>query len=146
MRDFYTRLCSNVIFPLHERAKGHRSVAMLRELMQSQWHDAEQLAQLRIARLRDLLAFAGTNVPYYRDTFARLHFDPSRVTSLDDLARLPLLTKDVMRGEGDRMGTAVAVHHRLDRRPAAFQDRYRTQKRGCRGEMARDALVGCRHR
>ncbi|HEY9381011.1 MAG TPA: phenylacetate--CoA ligase family protein [Burkholderiales bacterium] len=108
MHDFYTRLCANVIFPLHERAKGHRSVAMLRELMQSQWHEAEQLTQLRIERLRDLLAFAGANVPYYRDTFARLDFDPARVTSLDDLARLPLLTKDVMRSEGDRMGTAAA--------------------------------------
>ncbi len=109
MRDFYTRLCANVIFPLHERAKGHRSVAMLHELMQSQWHDADRLAQLRIERLRHLLVFAGANVPYYRDTFARLDFDPSRVTSLDELARLPLLTKDVMRDEGDRMGTAAAA-------------------------------------
>ena len=108
MSDFYTKLCANVMFPLHERLKGHRSVAMLRELARSQWYSADELAELRIKRLRELLAFAGANVPYYRDLYARTSFDPARVESLDDLCRLPILTKDMIRVEGDRLGTEAA--------------------------------------
>lgn len=108
MSDFYTRLCANVVFPLHERFKGHRSVAMLRELMRTQWCSAQELQQLQLTRLRALLGFAGEHVPYYRELYARIGFDPARVTSLDDLRRLPVLTKDIIRNEGDRMGTAAA--------------------------------------
>ncbi|MBX6391828.1 MAG: phenylacetate--CoA ligase family protein [Burkholderiales bacterium] len=108
MGDFYTRLCANVIFPLHERLKGHRSVAMLRELMRTQWYDRERLQRLQLERLRGLLAFAGEHVPYYRETFARARFDPRRVERIEDLRRLPILTKDIIRVEGDRMGTEAA--------------------------------------
>ena len=39
----YTRFCSSVLFPLHERAKGHGSVALRRELERSQWWSREQI-------------------------------------------------------------------------------------------------------
>src|SRR5262249_39927225 len=55
-------------------------------------------------RLVRMLTFAGAEVPYYRDLFAHLSFDPARVG--DDPARieeLPLLTKDIIAEQGDRM-------------------------------------------
>ena len=39
----YTALCSSLLFPLHERLKGHHSVALHRELEASQWWPAERL-------------------------------------------------------------------------------------------------------
>lgn len=108
MSDFYTKLCAKALFPLHERLKGHRSVAMLRELTRSQWYSPEELTQLQLRRLRALLGFAGENVPYYRELYARVGFDPARVETLADLRRLPILTKDIIRVEGDRLGTEAA--------------------------------------
>lgn len=109
MSDLYTRVCAGVLFPLHERINGRRSVAMLRELGATQWLDAQQLAALQLRRLRDLLQTAGAQVPYYRDTFARLAFEPANLESLADLARLPVLDEDTIRAEGVRMGTALAA-------------------------------------
>ena len=89
----YTRLVSGLVFPLHERLKRHTSVAVRRELERSQWWPPEQLEGLQITRLRALLEDVGANVPYYRNLFERLDFDPKTVASLKDLQRLPLLTK-----------------------------------------------------
>ncbi|MBK9234568.1 MAG: phenylacetate--CoA ligase family protein [Rhodoferax sp.] len=97
MISVYTRLISGLVFPLHERLKHHSTVAVRRRMEQSQWWPAEALAQLQADRLRALLIEVGAKVPYYRDLFARLQFDPASVRSTQDLQRLPLLTKAEIR-------------------------------------------------
>ncbi len=99
----YTKLVSSLLFPLHERLKHHDSVAVRRGLEQTQWWSSERLQDLQVQRLRRLLADVGSQVPYYRDLFGRLGFDPGSVRSLDDLQRLPLLTKGDIRTHTDAM-------------------------------------------
>lgn len=99
----YTWLCSRVLFPLHERLKGHGTVAVLRSLERSQWLTRPHLEQLQVARLRELLCHAGRHVPYYRELFARIGFDPTQVNRIEDLHRLPILRKPAMRAAGDRL-------------------------------------------
>ncbi|WP_332671490.1 phenylacetate--CoA ligase family protein [Aromatoleum sp.] len=97
MTSIYTRFASGWLFPLHERLKGHDSVALRRRLEESQWWSPERLEADRTARLRGFLARIGATVPYYRELFARRGFDPERVDSLDALDALPLLTKPAIR-------------------------------------------------
>lgn len=104
----YTRLCSSVIFPLHERLKGHASVAWRRELERSQWWPEEQLRELQLTRLRHFLATAARDVPYYRETFAKLAVDPGVLGSIEELRALPLLTKDLIRENTDRLRSVRA--------------------------------------
>ncbi|ROR29637.1 phenylacetate--CoA ligase family protein [Inmirania thermothiophila] len=99
----YTRLVSGLLFPLHERLKGHDTVRALRELEASQWWPPERLEALRLARLRRLLARAGAQVPYYRRLFAEHGFDPAAVASLGDLAALPFLTKADIRAHAEAL-------------------------------------------
>lgn len=99
----YTALCSRAIFPLHERLKGHDSVAMRQRLERSQWWSREEIEAARVQRLRDFLADVGRNVPYYRDLFGRQGFDPAAVTAVADLAKLPLLGKPEIRAHRDRL-------------------------------------------
>ncbi len=99
----YTALCSGLLFPLHERIKGHGSVALRRALERSQWWTPEQLRAHQVQRLREFLQSIGTRVPYYRALFARLGFEPGAVASLDALAALPLLTKATIRAHGDAL-------------------------------------------
>ncbi|MBI3367540.1 MAG: phenylacetate--CoA ligase family protein, partial [Burkholderiales bacterium] len=101
MSGLYTRLCSGLLFPLHERLKGHASVAVRRELEKTQWWTAAELERLRIDKLRAFLADIGRQVPYYRDLFERAGFDPAQVTTVADLQRLPLLTKADIRANQD---------------------------------------------
>ena len=89
----YTAICAHLLFPLHERIKGHQSVAVRRRLERSQWLPADALEQQRVARLRDFLVDVGRQVPYYRTQFEHLGFDPAKLSSLSDLQRLPLLAK-----------------------------------------------------
>ncbi|HMC14133.1 MAG TPA: phenylacetate--CoA ligase family protein, partial [Albitalea sp.] len=101
--SLYTALCSHVLFPLHESAKGHASVGVRRRLEESQWWSPQQLEAQRVAKLRGFLTDIGTRVPYYRTLFKQLAFDPSAVASLRDLQALPLLTKADIRSQLDAL-------------------------------------------
>lgn len=101
--SFYTSLVSSLLFPLHERVKKHDSVALRRRMEESQWWSAERLAALRVERLRAMLADVGAHVPYYRELFATLAFDPRGVDSVDALQALPFLGKATIRAHTEAM-------------------------------------------
>jgi len=103
MSDLYTHLASGVLFPLHERLKGHASVAERRRLEASQWLEPEQIRALQVQRLRDFLVDIGRRVPYWRDLFRAQRFEPASLRSVADLAALPLLTKATIRQNADAM-------------------------------------------
>ena len=102
-RDRYTTWVANVLFPLHERLKGHDTRTRLRGLEATQWLDRSRLEALQLANLRRFLADIGARVPYYREMFAAVGMAPGNVQSLGDLARMPLLTKALIRANVDRL-------------------------------------------
>ena len=106
--DMYTSLISTVLFPLHEKIKKHDSVAVRKEMERTQWLSQAQLKELQLNRLRQLLTQAQQHVPYYRDLFAKLHFNPQEVHTLSDLARLPLLDKATIRANTDALKSEIA--------------------------------------
>ncbi|HAL39715.1 MAG TPA: hypothetical protein DCP03_17065 [Polaromonas sp.] len=89
--SFYAAICSNFLFPLHERIKGHDSVALRKRLEESQWWPAEQLEAYRAKRLQQFLVDIGQRVPYYQQLFKQLNFDPNTDRSMDALQLLPVL-------------------------------------------------------
>ncbi|HRJ23600.1 MAG TPA: AMP-binding protein [Thauera sp.] len=100
-RSPYTRFIADVVFPLHERLKRHDTVAVRKQLEDSQWWSRERLARFQVERLRALLRHAGQHVPYYKALFARVGFDPEQVQSISDLGKLPFLTKAEIRAHTD---------------------------------------------
>ena len=104
----YTWLASRVLFPLHERAKGHHSVRLHRELEATQWLSPGQIADAQLQRLREFLARAATDVPYYRDLMRAHAFEPASLHSLADLERLPFLTKPLIREHVEQLKSARA--------------------------------------
>ena len=94
MSDWYTRIVSGALFPLHERLKGHETVRRLSELERSQWWPRERLESYRRERLRAFFTRVGAKVPYYRE----LGLDPSSRLEL-----LPFLTKDIIRKNLQRL-------------------------------------------
>jgi phenylacetate-CoA ligase len=101
--NLYTRLASGLIFPLHERLKGHDTVAVRMRMEETQWWDAERLEALRLERLRALLEHALAHVPYYRERLASNGIQPGDVRNLKDLASLPFLDKPAIRANRDRL-------------------------------------------
>src|SRR5690349_8001142 len=95
--DPYTSLISGFVFPLHERLKKHRSVAIRRELEASQWWGRDRLEEYQVSRLQTFLREVNAHVPYYRTLFSQLGFKAEDIHALSDLARLPLLDKSTIR-------------------------------------------------
>jgi len=93
----YTAFVAPVLFPLHERLKGHSTVEVRRDLEKTQWWSHERLMALQLERLSALLTKARQYVPYYRDVLRTCGFEPCALRTLDDLRRLPFLTKPLIR-------------------------------------------------
>lgn len=91
-------------YGLRERVRRYHGSfrEMVGELQVRQWADPEELRADQVARLRRQLTWCAAEVPYYRDEFRRLGFDPAGVTSVDDLAALPLLDKETVRADPER--------------------------------------------
>lgn len=104
----YTKLSSSLLFPLHERLKGHHSTALRAELERSQWQSPAELAQLQSMRLKGFLTAAGKSVPYYRKLFADHAFDPQAASSATALQRIPFLTKSLVRENVEALKSDVA--------------------------------------
>lgn len=106
--SLYTKCISNLIFPLQEKLKKHDTVAIRRQMEQSQWWSGDQLEIFRINRLREMLTDVGRHVPYYRQLFASTSFRPESLTSLTDLLRLPFLTKTLIRNNTTELNSERA--------------------------------------
>lgn len=103
MSSRYTRFAAAVLFPLHERLKGHDSVARRQSLERSQWLAPEELAALQLINLKHFLHDIGKRVPHYKACFAAAGFDPASMASTADLARLPVLDKATIRAHTESM-------------------------------------------
>jgi len=104
----YTKLVTSMLFPLHERLKGHSSVSVVKQMERSQWLEPRELEGLQLKRLRGFLQRIGAQVPYYRDLFATLQFDSAAVQSIADLQRLPLTGKADIRAHTEALVAADA--------------------------------------
>jgi phenylacetate-CoA ligase len=69
----------------------------LKELKESQWLSLDKTRELQLSKLRKLVLHAYKHVPYYRDQMLKNGIAPDDIRSLDDLARLPMLTKNDVR-------------------------------------------------
>lgn len=104
----YTRLVSGLLFPLHERLKGHSTVTVRRELEDSQWWSVEELRGLQLRRLQALLRHAGDQVPYYRRLFDERGLSPADFQCLADLEKLPFLDKPLIRAHQEELKSEQA--------------------------------------
>jgi phenylacetate-CoA ligase len=74
------------------------SILKLRRFLEkSQWFSDERLQEYQLSRLQRILDHAYTNVPYYRALFNREGIFPREFTCLEDLQKIPPLTKELVK-------------------------------------------------
>ena len=64
-----------------------------------QWGDPEKLRAWQAKRLGAMVRHAYATVPFYRRLYDQERVDPTAIRSLDDLARLPVITKAQLQAE-----------------------------------------------
>ena len=106
----------------------------------------QRIEALRDRRIRGIVAHAVRTVPFYREHFARERLDPREIRGAADLARLPVLEKDLVRSHPELFlsearvargalsfltsgstGAAMRVHH--DRRSVLANIAYGERER-----------------
>jgi len=56
----------------------------------------EKVEEFQLKQLKDLIVYAHENVPYYRNLFNKIKFDPYEFSSFNDLKKIPYLTKKII--------------------------------------------------
>jgi phenylacetate-CoA ligase len=79
-----------------------RLAAAIRARQDLQWESEEKVWERQRASLNALLAHAAQNVPYYR-ALAREGKLPARIERPEDMRAIPLLTKAIIRREGESL-------------------------------------------
>lgn len=104
---------------LHERLLGRPTFHLADRLEVSQWSSPRELQALQLRKLRRLVGHAAQNSPYYRG-LAELPIE--NLDSLDDLLRLPLLTRHALRAHADELRWPDAPHRVLTDRTHGTSD------------------------
>lgn len=93
----YTQVYKNLIFPFMERCYSTTIQQDLAWLNKTQWWSHDKIVNLQNKKLRALIKHSYENVPYYRQLFKRNSLHPDDIKSVEDLSKIPLLTKDTFK-------------------------------------------------
>ncbi|HZO90068.1 MAG TPA: hypothetical protein VFB38_17195 [Chthonomonadaceae bacterium] len=93
---------------------GRAFPALLREAEERVGWPQEQMIAFRDRRLRAFVQHCARTVPYYQRLFQKLCIGPEEIRTLEDLQRLPILTKDEVRAHSQELiSQAVPERERI---------------------------------
>ena len=72
-------------------------------LNQSQSWDREKILDYQFEKFLKLLHYSCRNVPYYRELFKREKLDLNDISNPEDIAKIPILTKKIVRQQYDKL-------------------------------------------
>lgn len=90
-------LIRNAVLPAGDLMLGHPMMRRLRFLEQAQWWSPERVEAERGRLLREVVATACREVPFYREHFERSGVRPEDIREPADLRRLQVVTKPMLR-------------------------------------------------
>jgi len=96
LRRLYFRLFAGTM-PLHHWTISFPAYRYYQQLRRTQWLAPAEVRELQELRLRRLVTHAYRHVAYYRDLLDRLGLKPDDIRTLEDLQKLPVLSKDDLR-------------------------------------------------
>ena len=100
----YATLARRVVYPLQEHLLRRPTFEYLQALEESQWRDREAIERLQLEKLTALLAVAVRHCPWHAARIRAAGIDVARgPVTLEELRRVPTMTKADARVEGERM-------------------------------------------
>ncbi len=97
-------MSAKIAYPYAER-KENRDVTTKVKTLRSYYREPfERRVRIAQGKLVETLVFAAQEIPYYKDLFKSIQFDPASVSrDIKYLEDVPLLTKDIIREQGERL-------------------------------------------
>jgi phenylacetate-CoA ligase len=104
------------LLPLYVRWTGSTLLHDLRRFSRTQYLSEEQIREDQWRALQAMLQYVWAHNPFYRGRFEALGIRPGDIRSFDDYRRLPLLTKNDLRQQGDALLSEGLDANRLQHR------------------------------
>ncbi len=101
--DLLAPFSRNIIAPLWARWERSPYLEHYRRLLKTQFDPPEVVRQRQLEKGRVLADHAYRTCPFWRERFDQSRLDPGDIRLLDDIRRLPLLTKTDLRTRLDEM-------------------------------------------
>lgn len=95
-RKLYFRLYI-FLFPLHHWFISKDSYKYYKSFKKGQWLSPKTIKEYQESKLRKLITHAYYHVPFYRDLFDRNNLKPEDINTLEDLPKLPIIDKSIVR-------------------------------------------------
>lgn len=70
------------------------TLTYLKKLEKTQYLPINEIKQIQFKKLKALLNHAYKNVPFYRNLFKKVNFTPDDFKSLEDIEKIPIITKE----------------------------------------------------
>jgi len=103
MFDIYGSINKHIVYPLYYWKNGDKRLARLKELEKSQYFSAKELRNLQLMRLKKIVDYAYHNTIYYKNIMDDKNIKPNDIRCLEDIEKLPLLTKKNIQENIDSM-------------------------------------------
>ena len=82
---------------IHKERYGKKFFKVYEKLLQSQFYTKEEIVEYQNQALKKVVSHAYNTTAYYRDLFDRNKLKPNDIQSKEDLHKIPVLTKDLIR-------------------------------------------------
>lgn len=82
-----------IIFNLGVFSRNKKIFEQYKFLKETESWSQDKLQYLKLQRFKDLASYAYSNSPYYRTLWNKIGFSPENITSLGDIKKLPILSK-----------------------------------------------------
>ncbi len=93
----YEALLRNIILPTGDLLFGQRMVQRLRFLEKAQYWDEGQIRDFQNQELKKLISIVYREVPMYRQLIDEAQIDVDSISTIDQLPRLPIVTKQMLK-------------------------------------------------
>lgn len=101
--DLHGFLIRRFFTPLYEWKNGASTTVLKRRLLESQYLSADQILENQFRRFKETITYAYQNCTYYRERFDGVGLRPEEIVGPDDIPKVPLLSKDDIRENLDKM-------------------------------------------
>lgn len=98
---------------IHRERYGKSFQEAYRRLEETQWYDEGQILEYQAIQLRKLVDHAYRNVPFYRQLYDEHGVSSSDIREVEDLRKLPVITREQVRSAGERMISSKIKHRTL---------------------------------
>ena len=111
--SLYNYIDKYLFLPMADIVYGSSLSAQLKVLKNSEFNDENEILASQNKKLQSLVKHCYETVPYYQRVFKSLGLTPSDIQTREDLQKLPILTKQIIRDNyDDFFSTAVPPKYR----------------------------------